>query len=43
MGRSVVVVDQNNAANLGGQASWFIRVLFLGDMPEQCRPSIKDS
>ncbi|MFA4081363.1 FAD-binding dehydrogenase [Mycobacteroides salmoniphilum] len=42
-GRRVVVVDQENAANLGGQAFWSLGVLFMVDTPEQRRVGIKDS
>jgi predicted oxidoreductase len=42
-GRRVVVVDQESAANLGGQAHWSFGGLFLVDTPEQRRMGIKDS
>ncbi|MGH3859147.1 FAD-binding dehydrogenase [Actinokineospora sp.] len=42
-GRRVVVVDQESAANLGGQAFWSLGGLFLVDSPEQRRLRIKDS
>lgn len=42
-GRSVVVVEQENEANLGGQAFWSLGGLFLVDSPEQRRMGIKDS
>jgi predicted oxidoreductase len=42
-GRSVVVVDQENRANLGGQAFWSLGGLFLVDTPEQRRFGIHDS
>lgn len=42
-GRRVVVVDQENAANLGGQAYWAEGGLFLVGTPEQQRLGIKDS
>jgi predicted oxidoreductase len=42
-GRRVVVVDQESAANLGGQAHWSFGGLFLVDSPEQRRMGIKDS
>ncbi|MCH0566579.1 MULTISPECIES: FAD-binding dehydrogenase [unclassified Streptomyces] len=42
-GRRVAVVDQENAANLGGQAFWSFGGLFLVDSPEQRRLGIKDS
>jgi predicted oxidoreductase len=41
-GRRVVVVDQESAANLGGQAHWSFGGLFLVDSPEQRRMGIKD-
>jgi len=42
-GRKVVVVDQENVENLGGQAFWSLGGLFLVDSPEQRRMGIKDS
>jgi len=42
-GRRVLVVDQENAANLGGQAFWSFGGLFFVDSPEQRRLGIKDS
>ncbi len=42
-GRRVVVVEQENRANLGGQAFWSLGGLFLVDSPEQRRNGIKDS
>lgn len=42
-GRTVVVVDQENRQNLGGQAFWSLGGLFLVDSPEQRRLGIKDS
>ncbi|MFI2612545.1 FAD-binding dehydrogenase [Kitasatospora sp. NPDC018619] len=42
-GRRVVLVDQENAANLGGQAWWSFGGLFLVDSPEQRRMRVKDS
>ncbi len=42
-GRSVVLVDQESEANLGGQAFWSFGGLFLVDSPEQRRLGIKDS
>jgi predicted oxidoreductase len=42
-GRSVLVVDQENRANLGGQAFWSLGGLFFVDSPEQRRMGIKDS
>lgn len=42
-GRRVAVVDQENAANLGGQAYWSFGGLFLVDSPEQRRLGVRDS
>src|SRR5438876_2490114 len=42
-GKRVAVVDQENAANLGGQAWWSFGGLFLVDSPEQRRLRIRDS
>ncbi|WP_042382445.1 FAD-binding dehydrogenase [Streptacidiphilus melanogenes] len=42
-GRKVALVDQENAANLGGQAFWSFGGLFLVDSPEQRRMGVKDS
>lgn len=42
-GRSVLIVDQENAANLGGQAFWSFGGLFYVDSPEQRRLGIRDS
>ena len=42
-GKKVAVVDQENAANLGGQAWWSFGGLFLVDSPEQRRMGVKDS
>ncbi|MER5479158.1 FAD-binding dehydrogenase [Streptomyces sp. NPDC002734] len=42
-GRKVVLVDQENPANLGGQAYWSFGGLFLVDSPEQRRMRVKDS
>ena len=42
-GRSVLIVDQENRNNLGGQAFWSLGGLFLVDTPEQRRLGIKDS
>ncbi|NYG07003.1 hypothetical protein BJ986_001490 [Phycicoccus badiiscoriae] len=41
-GRRVLVVDQESAANLGGQAHWSFGGLLLVDSPEQRRMGIKD-
>ena len=42
-GRSVVVIDQEPAQNLGGQAFWSLGGMFLIDSPEQRRMGIRDS
>jgi len=42
-GKRVLVVDQENRANLGGQAHWSLGGLFLVDSPEQRRMGIADS
>jgi hypothetical protein len=42
-GRKVALVDQENAANLGGQAYWSFGGLFLVDSPEQRRLGVHDS
>src|ERR1700712_379931 len=42
-GRKVLLLDQENEANLGGQAFWSFGGLFLVDTPEQRRLGIKDS
>ncbi|MEV6008115.1 FAD-binding dehydrogenase [Streptomyces sp. NPDC051976] len=42
-GRRVLVIDQENEANLGGQAFWSLGGLFLVDSPEQRRMGVKDS
>jgi predicted oxidoreductase len=42
-GRRVLVVDQENRNNLGGQAFWSLAGLFLVDSPEQRLMGIKDS
>ena len=42
-GRRVLVLDQESAANLGGQAHWSFGGLFLVDTPEQRRLGVKDS
>ncbi len=42
-GRTVTVVDQENAANRGGQAFWSLGGLYLVDSPEQRRFKVKDS
>jgi predicted oxidoreductase len=42
-GKSVVLVDQESEANLGGQAHWSFGGLFLVDSREQRRMGIRDS
>lgn len=42
-GRRVVLLDQENEQNLGGQAWWSFGGLFLVDSPEQRRMGIRDS
>lgn len=42
-GRRVIVLDQEGAANLGGQAHWSFGGLFLVNSPEQRRMGIRDS
>ncbi|OFE18977.1 FAD-binding dehydrogenase [Humibacillus sp. DSM 29435] len=42
-GKRVVLLDQESAANLGGQAFWSFGGLFLVDSPEQRRLGVKDS
>ncbi len=42
-GHSVVLLDQEREADLGGQAWWSFGGLFLVDTPEQRRLGIKDS
>ena len=42
-GRRVLILDQENRNNLGGQAFWSLGGLFLVDSPEQRRLGIKDS
>ena len=42
-GRRVVIVEQEPAASLGGQAHWSFGGLFLIDSPEQRRMGVKDS
>jgi predicted oxidoreductase len=42
-GRKVILVDQEPAASMGGQAFWSFGGLFLVDSPEQRRMRIKDS
>ncbi|MFC7403721.1 FAD-binding dehydrogenase [Georgenia alba] len=42
-GKRVIVVDQEDLANLGGQAWWSFGGLFLVDSPEQRRLGVRDS
>ena len=42
-GKRVLVLDQENRNNLGGQAFWSLGGLFLVDSPEQRRLGVKDS
>ncbi|WP_250002537.1 FAD-binding dehydrogenase [Actinoplanes sp. M2I2] len=42
-GKHVILVDQENAANLGGQAYWSFGGLFLVGTPEQRRMRVADS
>ena len=42
-GKKVALLDQENAANLGGQAFWSFGGLFVVDTPEQRRLGVKDS
>ncbi|MGH3595670.1 MAG: FAD-binding dehydrogenase [Mycobacterium sp.] len=42
-GMRVLILDQENSANLGGQAFWSFGGLFFVDSPEQRRLGIRDS
>lgn len=42
-GKKVALLDQENEANLGGQAFWSFGGLFLVDSPEQRHLGVKDS
>jgi predicted oxidoreductase len=42
-GRRVILLDQENHANLGGQAYWSFGGLFLVDSPQQRRLGVHDS
>src|SRR5262245_7034107 len=42
-GKKVILLDQENAANLGGQAFWSGGGLFLVNTPEQRLMGVKDS
>src|SRR6201995_320171 len=41
-GKRVLIVDQENGANLGGQAFWSFGGLFFVDSPEQRRVGVRD-
>ncbi|HEY6855940.1 MAG TPA: FAD-dependent oxidoreductase, partial [Mycobacterium sp.] len=41
-GKRVLIVDQENDANLGGQAFWSFGGLFFVDSPEQRRLGVHD-
>jgi hypothetical protein len=43
VGKKVAIVEQENAANLGGQGFWSFGGLFLVDTPEQRRLGVHDS
>lgn len=42
-GKRIIIVDQENEHNIGGQAFWSLGGLFLVNSPEQRRLNIKDS
>lgn len=42
-GKKVLVIDQEPATNLGGQAHWSFGGIFLVDSPEQRRLKVRDS
>lgn len=42
-GKKVAVIDQENRANLGGQAFWSFGGIFLVNSPEQRHSGVKDS
>lgn len=42
-GKTVAIVDQENAANLGGQAFWSLGGIFLVNTPQQRRLGVHDS
>ena len=42
-GLRVLILDQENSANLGGQAFWSFGGLFFVDSPQQRRLRIRDS
>lgn len=41
--KKVIIVDQENEANLGGQAFWSLGGIFLVDSPEQRRMGVRDT
>lgn len=43
LGKRVALIDQENAANLGGQAFWSFGGLFLVNSPQQRRLGVQDS
>lgn len=42
-GKKVIIIDQENEKNLGGQAFWSFGGMFLVDSPMQRRLGVKDS
>ncbi len=42
-GRRVIIVEQENEANLGGQAFWSFGGIFMVDTPQQRRLGVRDS
>ena len=42
-GKQVAIVDQENAANLGGQAFWSFGGIFMVNTPQQRRLGVRDS
>lgn len=42
-GKKVLLLDQENAANLGGQAFWSFGGMFMVDSPMQRRLGVRDS
>ena len=42
-GRTVALVEQENEANLGGQAYWSLGGIFLVNTPQQRRLGVRDS
>ena len=41
--KKVIIIDQENEKNLGGQAFWSFGGMFLVDSPMQRRLGVKDS